>query len=265
MLSYQHAYHAGCLADVHKHMALAEIVQAMVKAHPRISYMETHSGRGLYRLDSKEAQKTGEAAAGIGQLANRLPKEAPFMRVLGKVRSRNGAQSYPGSPLIAKLGLRAEDRLTLFELHPAEHAALSKNLHGRNVRIFKQDGYQGVLKIAPPNPRNGLVVIDPSYEVKGEYEQAAGFIRALLKKWPQASVLLWYPMLKSAHYQSLLAAMDGKGMPSYWHQQVVFCDPEAVRGMHGTGLFGINLPPAVMPALEKLPQHFSRITTAALR
>ena len=69
MLSYQHGYHAGGPADLHKHIVLAELL-ARLTAKPRgITYLETHAGRGLYDLGAAEATKTGEAAQGIGRVA----------------------------------------------------------------------------------------------------------------------------------------------------------------------------------------------------
>ena len=97
MLSYQHAYHAGGPADVHKHIVLAELL-ARLTAKPRgLSYVETHAGRGLYDLAAPEAAKTGEAAAGIARLA---PDPAtPFGRALAAARAGGGAGAYPGSPV----------------------------------------------------------------------------------------------------------------------------------------------------------------------
>ena len=46
----------------------------------------------------------------------------------------------------------------------------------------------------PPKERRGLVLIDPSYEQKDEFERLAeGFTEAFLK-WPTGSYLLWYPV-----------------------------------------------------------------------
>jgi len=46
----------------------------------------------------------------------------------------------------------------------------------------------------PPNERRGLVLIDPPYEQKDEFERiAAGFAEAFAK-WPTGSYLLWYPV-----------------------------------------------------------------------
>jgi len=65
MLSYQHIYHAGNLADVQKHAILAWILAYLQRKDKPISYIETHSGRAVYDLTAAEAIKTGEAALGI--------------------------------------------------------------------------------------------------------------------------------------------------------------------------------------------------------
>ena len=50
MLSYQHAFHAGNLADVHKHALLATALARLTDKPKPLSYLETHAGRGLYDL-----------------------------------------------------------------------------------------------------------------------------------------------------------------------------------------------------------------------
>ena len=57
MLSYQHAYHAGNLADLHKHALLAVALDYLTRKDKPLSYLETHAGRGLYDLTGAEAQR----------------------------------------------------------------------------------------------------------------------------------------------------------------------------------------------------------------
>ena len=57
MLSYQHIFHAGNLADVQKHATLAWVLAYLTVKDKPISYIETHSGRALYDLASDAAQK----------------------------------------------------------------------------------------------------------------------------------------------------------------------------------------------------------------
>lgn len=233
MLSYQHVYHAGNRADLMKHDALARLLAALTGKPRPITYMETHAGRGLYDLASPEARRTGEAADGI--LKAELPA-GPFAEALARVRARHGAMAYPGSPLIARELLREGDRLVLMELHPAEHALLVRALKGPGVAIHRRDGFEGVLALSPPVPRRGLVLVDPSYEVKSDYEAVPVFAARLVRRWPEATVLIWYPILAEARHESLIAGLAP--MPFQRHEARF----GATRGMKGCGLLGLNLP-----------------------
>jgi 23S rRNA (adenine2030-N6)-methyltransferase len=236
MLSYQHAYHAGGPADLHKHIVLAELLARMTRKRRPLTYAETHAGRGLYDLASPEARKTGEAAEGIARIA---PDPAtPFGAALARVRARHAASAYPGSPLLARELLRPGDRLILMELHPAEHAALRRAIAGEDVSIHRRDGYEGLLALAPPAPRRGLVMVDPSYEVKTEYAEAGAFVRRLLARWPEAAVLVWYPLLPAGRQAELLAALAP--LPVLRHE-VGFALKRGT-GMTGSGMLLVNAP-----------------------
>lgn len=236
MLSYQHAYHAGGPADVHKHMALAALISRLTRKKRGLSYVETHAGRGLYDLAGPETARTGEAAMGIARL--RPDPASPYARALSSVWQAHGPTAYPGSPLVAASLLRPEDRITLMELHPAENTALRLALRGTHAAIHRRDGYEGVLALAPFQPRKGLVLVDPSYEVKTEYAEAAEFTRRLIAKWPEASVLVWYPLLPAGRHADLIAGLRPL---SPLVDEVRFL-PAPARGMWGSGLALINAP-----------------------
>ncbi len=232
MLSYQHAYHAGGPADLHKHIALAELLALLTRKQRPITYMETHAGRGLYDLAAPESLKTGEAAEGIARIT--LP-DCPFTTALQSIRARHGETAYPGSPAIAQALLRADDKIHLMELHPAEFAALKRNID--SAAIHRRDGYEGILALAPPKPRKGLVLVDPSYEVKSEYLQVADFTRKLMAKWPEATVMIWYPILRAARHREMLDALK---LP-FIKDEVTF-DLKDNKGMTGSGLALVNAP-----------------------
>ena len=164
--------------------SLAELL-ARLTAKPRgIAYAETHAGRGLYDLARpRGAQDRRGRRRGSARID---PDPAtPYGRALAATRAAHGPTAYPGSPLIARSLLRPQDRITLMELHPAEHAALRDALAGDGVAIHRRDGFEGLLALAPLSPRRGLVLVDPSYEVKSDYAAAADFARRLIAKWPK--------------------------------------------------------------------------------
>jgi 23S rRNA (adenine2030-N6)-methyltransferase len=234
MLSYQHAYHAGNPADLHKHATLAGLLALMTRKPRAITVMETHSGRGLYDLAGDEARKTGEADEGIARLETGAH---PLWQAIAAIRAAHGDAAYPGSPLVTDAALRPQDRHILMELHPQEHRALSTAMRGTSAEIHKRDGFEGVLALSPPKPRRGLVLIDPSYEVKSEYEAVADFTHRLVAKWPEAVVMIWYPILPAARH---VALVEGLKLPKTV-DEVAF-DLKGGKGMTGSGLILINAP-----------------------
>ncbi len=246
MLSYQHAYHAGGPADIHKHFALAALLAHLTRKPRAISYLESHAGRGLYSLAGPEALKTGEAARGIGRLE---PGEGPFWQALAACRARFGPDAYPGSPLIARALTRPQDRLQLCELHPSEHAGLKAALAGEGAAIHRRDGHEGLPALCPPVPRRGLALIDPSYEVKTEYARAAETALAVLRKWAEGVVMVWYPLLPQGRHADLTGPLEAGRLPGALRHEVRFLDPPA-RGMTGSGLVFLNLPHGAGAALR---------------
>lgn len=252
MLSYQHGYHAGCLADVHKHAALAVLCARLREKPKPLSYLESHAGRGVYDLSAPEAEKTGEARAGVLRLMaeGAIPRQHPLAQAIAVTEQQFGDRFYPGSPLIAAQLLGPDDVLHLMEMHPQEHAALRRTMRGRKARIHRRDGYEGLLAISPPTPRRGLVLIDPSYEIKTEYRRVADVAVALNAKWPQAVIMIWYPILTAGPHEPMAAQLLGAGLPDVLRREVRFRLPPGSPGMLGSGLVIVNAPWGVEAALE---------------
>ncbi len=249
MLSYQHAYHAGNLADVHKHAALAWVLDYLTRKPKALSYIETHAGRGLYDLNGAEAAKTGEAAAGIARL--RIPPAHPYGRALAEARRRFGPQAYPGSPLIAALLLRHIDSLALADLHPQEHAALHATLTPLGAQVFLEDGLGFALSRCPPTPRRGLLLIDPSWEVKADYEAVPRTFLALHRKWNVGTLMLWYPILEDAPHLSMVRAVTA-AVPATLVSEIRFPPVRPGHGMRGSGLLTINPPWGMAEAMKEI-------------
>lgn len=239
MLSYQHIYHAGNPADVQKHALLAWLLDYMTAKDKPISYIETHSGRGLYDLDAPEAVKTGEAAAGVARLAARFAPDHPYRRCLAAVQAAEGRAAYPGSPLIAGLLLRAQDRMVLAELHPREHAALVEAMAPFGAEVRREDGLAMARAICPPDPRRGMLVIDPSYEVKEDYARLPGLIAEIARKWPVGVIVLWYPLLAAAPHLPMLERLVADH-PGALRHEVAFPPVRPGHRMTGSGMFVIN-------------------------
>ncbi len=261
MLSYQHIYHAGNLADVQKHALLASAIQYMTAKDKPLTYIETHAGRGVYDLSSEPALKTGEAAAGItmAETANWFTPDHPYARALGATRRTYGATAYPGSPLVAANLLRDSDQMILSELHPQEHQGLLNAMSPYPARIFQQDGFEMAQAQCPPTPRRGLMLIDPSYEIKTDYDLIPGQIAKLHRKWNVGVILLWYPVLTSGVHHPMVFALKQQNLPKLMIHEVKFPPARKGHGMIGSGMAIINTPYGLSDETARLTALFKTL------
>lgn len=256
MLSYQHIYHAGNFADIHKHIILSEILSDLVKREKNVTFIDTHAGRGLYKLDSKEAQKTGEFRNGIEYaLKDQIfPEKLTYIKLIKRISKKYGKNVYPGSPFIAKELLRESDDLFLMELHPKEHIYLQKNMKAKHIQIKKCDGYKETLSISPGKFRKGIVLIDPSYEVKSEYDLILKFISKLKLKWPEVTIMLWYPILKEGYHQNMTRKLLSSNLGNIFHHEIKihYPDPANKKSMLGSGVFATNTSPSLQEECKNI-------------
>lgn len=256
MLSYQHGYHAGNLADVHKHALLAVMLDYLTRKPKPLFYLETHAGRGLYDLQSPEARKTGEAAQGVGRAAGWFAPDHPYARILATVRAQHGASAYPGSPMVAALGLRDIDTIHLAERHPAEFAALEGAMRPHRVQVYHRDGFEMAQALTPPQPRRGMMLVDPSFETDADYDAMPRFIGQIARKWNVGVIALWYPILTDARHTPMLADL-GVAHPEALRHEVRFAPARPGHRMVGSGLFVINPPFGLADEAARLSALFA--------
>ncbi|THH35747.1 23S rRNA (adenine(2030)-N(6))-methyltransferase RlmJ [Aliishimia ponticola] len=257
MLSYQHAYHAGNLADLQKHGALAWTLAYLTRKDKPLSYIETHAGRGLYDLSGAEATKTGEAAQGIEAHADWFGPDHPLSQARAAVIAAHGPQTYPGSPAIAAHLLRPGDSLHLAELHPGEHGALREGFR-RQAKLYRQDGFELAHALTPPTPRRGLLLIDPPYEIKDDYADIPRHIGKIAKAWNVGIIMLWYPVLTSGAHEDMLARLM-RAHPEALRHEVRFPPARPGHGMVGSGLFVLNPPFGLEEELRRLSTLFAKL------
>ena len=262
MLAYRHAFHAGNHADVLKHLVLMLVLRHMNEKDKGWRYIDTHAGAGGYSLQGEYANKRGEYEYGIGRLLDRQDLPAPVAELLGIVRAFNGGKvikpikQYPGSPAIAQALMREQDQLRLFELHPTDHKILASYLGDvPGVEVKMGDGFASLKSQLPPPTRRGVVLIDPSYEIKTDYVRALAALREALELFPEAVVLLWLPQLRlieSAQLpQRLKAAADSGAKKGWLHARLTVKQPDARGfGMLGSSVFIANPPHTLHDELQ---------------
>jgi 23S rRNA (adenine2030-N6)-methyltransferase len=279
MFSYRHGFHAGNHADVLKHMVLIAVVKHLTAKPTAISVVDTHAGAGLYRLDSDFAGTSGEAQDGsVKLLASPLaageppPLVADYLQLIASFNASRKTRIYPGSPFVTQALLRQQprDRLWLFELHPSDSKALAGHVEQlpdqRQVAVQREDGFEGLRALLPPPSRRGLVLIDPSYEIKNDYGRVALCIQESLKKFATGTYMAWYPVIPRPEAHELprrlktLANQAGKPWlhavlnigQSPERTEVVLPGEKAQRpGLTASGVFLVNPPHTLKAALQE--------------
>ena len=248
MLSYRHAFHAGNHADVLKHLVLVQLTRYLGQKDKPFLVVDTHAGAGAYALDSGYAVKLAEYKEGIGRLWGRNdlpPALAEYVDLVRKMNPDRRLQAYPGSPYIALWTMREQDRLRLFELHSKDARLLRENFQdaGKQVIVDATDGFAGLKALLPPPSRRALVLIDPSYEDKQDYERVFHALKDALTRFPGGTYALWYPQLTRLDAHELPQRLKRLPAKSWLHVALRVSTPAKDGfGMHGSGMFVLNPP-----------------------
>jgi 23S rRNA (adenine2030-N6)-methyltransferase len=269
-MNYRHAFHAGGFADVIKHIVLVRMLSYLQDKPAAFRVIDTHAGAGVYDLTSEEARRGGEWLTGIARVMQARfsettqPLVAPYLDIVRAFNPQAELKAYPGSPLIARALLRPQDRLTACEVEPKARKRLIDALRrDAQARVVDLDGWMALPAFVPPKERRGLVLIDPPFEQKDEFERlGAGFAEAFAK-WPTGSYLLWYPVKSRRATDDLarhVAQMVGAGPSPGKCLRLEFSVAPQTAGaaLASAGLLIVNPPwtlagelKAILPELEK--------------
>ncbi|RYV03225.1 23S rRNA (adenine(2030)-N(6))-methyltransferase RlmJ [Shewanella sp. OPT22] len=263
MLSYRHSFHAGNFADVLKHIVQIEILEHLRKKDKAFDYIDTHSGAGLYHLHSENMQKLQEYTNGIAKLdAEQFPEVKSYFEAINSFNQTDELEFYPGSPAIAKYFLRPQDKGWLFELHPQDFEHLSNNINrNRKVKITKSDGLKGMLGLVPTASRRALILIDPSYEIKTEYQLVVESVIKAYKKFSTATYAIWYPVVDRKNVDLMEKALKESGIKNIQRYELALAEDSSGRGMTSSGMFVINPPWTLQSKMADLLPKLSKSLT----
>jgi 23S rRNA (adenine2030-N6)-methyltransferase len=269
-MNYRHAFHAGGFADVIKHIVLVRMLSYLQDKPAPFRVIDTHAGAGVYDLTSDEARRGGAWLTGIARImqARFSDKTAaltkPYLDIVRAFNPGRELAAYPGSPLIARALLRPQDRLTACEVEPKARKRLIDALRrDTQARVVDLDGWLALPAFVPPNERRGLILIDPPFEAKDEFERLAQGFAEAFAKWPTGSYLLWYPVKSRRATDTLarhVADVVGAGKPPGKALRLEFsvAPQEAGGPLASAGLLMVNPPwtlagelKAILPELEK--------------
>lgn len=263
MFSYQHRYHAGNFADVHKHIILVAIINYLKHKDKPFAVMDVHAGEGIYDLKCTEAQKIQEFRFGITPLFNHPQLFCQdYLDIIKNHNEKNELRFYPGSSAFIAATLRSQDRGILIERHPQAIQALRANL-GQNQRlnIHARDSNEAMVALVPFKEKRGLVFLDPTYEVKSEYTDIVDTIAKAYAKFPQGIFALWYPILAEQRHKFLIDRVQSHTFKNWFHHEWFPYEKPPLGQLQGSGIVILN-PPYL---LEQQLQDFFTIATASFR
>ncbi|MFZ5724107.1 MAG: 23S rRNA (adenine(2030)-N(6))-methyltransferase RlmJ [Pseudomonadota bacterium] len=251
-MNYRHGFHAGNFADVLKHVTSTAIVDYLAQKDAPFCVLDTHAGRGSYDLVAGQAERTREYETGIGRLW--AATEAPPLtaRWLALVREFNGLRggnrdllaTYPGSPRLARLQLRPQDRIVACELHPEENALLKAEFRGDpQVQVHARSGWEALGALLPPKEKRGLVLIDPPYEAQEEeLTQAADALVAAHARFPTGVLALWYPVKERTTIARFHRRLAAAGIRRMLAAELCVRPDDNRLQLNGSGMIVVNPP-----------------------
>ncbi len=289
-MNYQHAFHAGNFADVHKHVVLTRILEYLRQKPAAFRVIDTHAGCGRYDLFGPQALRLQEWRDGIGRVfgirtntylqeasrgdgirTSTYPRKvassketqallAPYLDIVAALNPGGELRTYPGSPLVALALLRRQDRLIACELEPRAAAQLKTALEGEaRAKVLAIDGWMALNANVPPKERRGVVVVDPPYEEKTDFARLLADFAEAHRKWPTGIYLLWYPIKGRDAPDALARRLRKLDIPKILRCEMTLGAPRLETGLAGSGLIVVNPPHIleremriVLPALANL-------------
>jgi 23S rRNA (adenine2030-N6)-methyltransferase len=204
-----------------KHAVLARILVYLTRKEGPFRFIDTHAGAGRFDPASEEAKRSPEWREGIARILTVHPPEGvaqllrPYLEAVGSHDAAGRPLSYPGSPAIAQILMRQQDRIALCEANPDEREALIAAL-GRDGRlsIVGTDGYVALNAYLPPKERRGVVLIDPPFEAPDEASAVARALERGLSKWPTGTYIAWRPIREAQSDSRFLNSVAALGAPN---------------------------------------------------
>ena len=253
MLSYRHGYHAGNAADVLKHFILLYVLDYVKKKDKNFIFIDSHAGAGKYSISDPYMQKNKEYLQGIEKIF-KINNDDIFLKnyldLIKSINSNSDLKTYPGSCYLAAKILRIDDKLHFLELHPTEFSNLKKNFENDSrIIIENEDSYKRLNKLLPPKEKRAVILIDPSYELKDEYEKVLNMLSVCYKKFPLGVYIVWYPVLNNKKSESFVLNILKENYKNLSHIEIIM--DSSNDGMQGSGLFIINCPWSIEKDIKK--------------
>ena len=245
-MNYRHAFHAGNHADVLKHYVLSRLIALLSRKEAPFAYLDSHAGVGLYDLQGDQASRTGEWLQGIDRLWQAEDVPDPLLDYLEVIRAMNPdgvLRHYPGSPELARMLTREQDRLHLNEKHPEDGRLLKENMHGdRRVAVHLGEGWHVPRALLPTREKRALLLIDPPFEQADELERCVQALNEAIGRMRQTVVAIWYPIKDLNQLKRFYRDLQKSAAPKLLRIELYVQAADDAQRLNGSGLVISNPP-----------------------
>lgn len=245
-MNYRHAFHAGNHADVLKHVILSRLIALLSRKEAPFAYLDSHAGVGLYDLKGDQASRTGEWLQGIARLwqAEDVPDQLlDYLEVIRAMNPDGVLRHYPGSPELARLLTREQDRLHLNEKHPEDGRLLKENMAGdRRVAVHLGEGWHVSRALLPTREKRVLLLIDPPFEQTDEPERCVQALNEAIGRMRQAVVAIWYPIKELGQLRRFYRDLEKSNAPKLLRIELYVHPADDAQRLNGSGLVISNPP-----------------------
>ncbi|MFI8480469.1 23S rRNA (adenine(2030)-N(6))-methyltransferase RlmJ [Pseudomonas sp. NPDC078700] len=255
-MNYRHAYHAGNHADVLKHLLLCRMIALLSRKEAPFAYLDSHAGVGLYDLRGDQATRTGEWLEGIAKLwqADDVPEQfADYLDVIRAMNPDGEMRHYPGSPELARMLTREQDRLQLNEKHPEDGRLLKENMKGdRRVAVHLGEGWHVPRALLPTQEKRVLMLIDPPFEKDDELDRCVDSLNDAIGRMRQAIVAIWYPIKDLRQLRKFYRDLEKSAAPKLLRVELYVHPTDESQRLNGSGLVISNPPWGLEDELKQL-------------
>ena len=255
-MNYRHAFHAGNHADVLKHYVLSRLIALLSRKEAPFAYLDSHAGVGLYDLQGDQASRTGEWLQGIDRLWQAEDVPDPLLDYLEVIRAMNPdgvLRHYPGSPELARILSREQDRLHLNEKHPEDGRLLKENMHGdRRVAVHLGEGWHVPRALLPTREKRALLLIDPPFEQADELERCVQALNDAIGRMRQAVVAIWYPIKDLNQLKRFYRDLQKSPAPKLLRIELYVQAADDAQRLNGSGLVISNPPWGLEDELKQI-------------
>lgn len=258
-MNYDHHFHAGNFADVVKHLILSRVIEYLKRKPAPFRIIDTHAGSGRYALDDERVTRNPEFRTGIETLRDGTLRGAaaelaePYLEVIETLNPAGKLEVYPGSPLLSRHLMRAIDRLTVMELHPSAAEGLRTLFAGDiAVKTMALDGYEALPAQLPPKERRGLILVDPPFEQKGEFDRILSVLVKSVRHFAHGIYLFWYPLKDEEEVARFKKRLNATGIPAILCSELRLRKPTDPPHLFGTGMIVVNPPYTLKDELDIL-------------